>query len=128
MLTNVPVHPTLPAADLDRARKFYEGTLGLKVAKTDPSPGVLYDCGEGTKLYVYQRGGTKADHTVAAFASADVEATVRELKAKGVVFDEIDAPEAGIKTVDGVATMGDMKASWFKDTEGNTLAITNMAT
>ena len=124
MLTNAAIHPTLPAADLDRARKFYEGTLGLKVVQTDPSPGVLYESAGGTRLYVYQRGATKADHTAATFAVADVEAEVRELKAKGVAFEEIDAP--GIKTVDGVATMNGMKAAWFKDTEGNILAITSM--
>ena len=49
---------------------------------------------------------------------------VRELKAKGVAFEEVDSP--GLKTVDGVATMGDMKAAWFKDTEGNILAVTSM--
>jgi catechol 2,3-dioxygenase-like lactoylglutathione lyase family enzyme len=106
-------------------RKFYEDILGLKVAKTDPSPGVLYESGGGTKLYLYKRGATKAEHTTAAFAVADVEAEVDELKAKGVTFQEIDAP--GIKTVAGVATMGDMKGAWFNDTEGNILAITNLA-
>ncbi len=124
MLTNAAIHPTLPAVDLDRARKFYEGTLGLKVAQTDPSPGVLYESAGGTRLYVYQREATKADHTAATFAVADVEAEVKELKARGVVFEEIDAP--GIKTVDGVATMNGMKAAWFKDTEGNVLALSNM--
>ena len=85
--------------DLERARKFYEATLGLKVEKTDPSPEVLYQCGGGTKLYVYQRGATKADHTAAAFALADVEALIGEPKAAGVIFHEIDMP--GIQTVPG---------------------------
>ena len=124
MLANAAVHPTLPAVDLDRARKFYEGTLGLKVSKTDPSPGVLYECGAGTKLYVYQRAATKADHTAAAFVVSDIEAVVAGLKAKGVTFQDIDAP--GIKTVNGIATMGDMKGAWFNDTEGNILAVTTM--
>ena len=126
MLANAAVHPTLPIVDLERARKFYEGTLGLKASQTDPSPGVLYECGSGTKLYVYQREATKADHTAASFTVTDVESVVRELKAKGVAFEEVDFP--GLKTVDGVATMGDMKAAWFKDTEGNILAVTSMGT
>lgn len=125
MLANAAVHPTLPVVDMDRARKFYEGTLGLKVERTDPAPGVLFRCGEGTKLYIYQRAATKADHTAASFTVADVEAAVKELKAKGVVFEEVDVQAMGIKSVDGVATMGDMKAAWFKDTEGNTLALTS---
>jgi catechol 2,3-dioxygenase-like lactoylglutathione lyase family enzyme len=124
MLINAKVHPTLPVVDLDRAKKFYEEKLGLKVIQTDPSPGAVLQAGEGTQLYIYQRAATKADHTAASFSVKDIEATVKELKAKGVVFEDIDTP--GLKTVDGVATMGELKAAWFKDTEGNILAVTNM--
>jgi len=124
MLTNAAIHPTLPAVDLGRSRKFYEEILGLKVAATDPSPGILFEAGEDTRVYVYQRGATKAEHTAASFTVDDVEATVKELKAKGVTFEEIDTPT--FKTVDGIATMGEMKGAWFKDTEGNILAVTNM--
>ena len=124
MLANAPVHATLPVVDFDRARKFYEETLGLKVIKTDLSPGAVLQAGEGTYIYIYKRGATKADHTAVSFTVKDVEAAVKGLKAKGVVFDELDIP--GIKTVDGVATMGDVKGAWFKDTEGNILAVTNM--
>ncbi len=126
MLINAPVHATLPVVDLERARKFYEGKLGLKVIRTDPSPGAVLQAGEGTTLYIYQRAATKADHTAASFTVKDVEAEVNELKVKGVVFEEIEIPSMGIKTVDGIATMGDMKGAWFKDTEGNILAVTNM--
>ena len=124
MLTNAPVHPTLPVINLERAKKFYVGALGLKVILEDPSPGAVLQAGEGTTLYIYQRTATKADHTVAGFTVKDVEATVKELKVKGVVFEDVDAP--GLKTVDGVATMGEIKAAWFKDTEGNTLSVNNM--
>ena len=124
MLTNAAAHPTLPVVDLERARTFYEGKLGLKVIRTDSSLGALLQAGEGTRLYLYQRAATKADHTVASFTVKDVEATVKELKAKGVVFEDIDTP--GLKTVDGIATMGEMKGAWFKDTEGNILAVSNM--
>jgi len=124
MLTNAPVHPTLPVVDLERAKKFYEEKLGLKVIRTDPSPGAILQAGEGTNIYLYQRAATKADHTTASFIVTDVEATVKELKAKGVVFEEIDQP--GFKTVDGIATMDGLKGAWFKDTEGNILAVTNM--
>ena len=126
MLTNAPVHPTLPAADLERAKKFYEEKLGLKVTRTDQSPGAFLQAGGGTQLYIYQRSATKADHTAASFTAADVEATVKELKAKGIVFNDVNIPSMGVKTIDGVATIGEMKAAWFKDTEGNILSITNM--
>lgn len=126
MLTNVPVRPTLPVIDLNRAKKFYEEKLGLKVVGEDPSPGVTLQAGGGTQLYIYQRAATKADHTAASFSVKDVEAEVKELKAKGVVFEEVSIPSMGVKTVDGVATFGELKAAWFKDTEGNILGISNM--
>jgi catechol 2,3-dioxygenase-like lactoylglutathione lyase family enzyme len=124
MLDNSPVHPTLPVVDLDRARRFYEEKLGLKVIRTDPSPGAVLQAGEGTVLYIYQRAATKADHTAASFTVKDVEETVKGLRAKGVVFEDVDVP--GFKTLDGIATMGELKGAWFKDTEGNILAVTNM--
>ncbi len=126
MLVKAEVHPTLPAVDLQRARKFYEDTLGLKVIREDPSPGILFGAGNSTAIYLYQRGATKADHTEAAFKVDDVEAEVNELKAKGIKFEEIDIPSMGIKTVNGIVTMNGYQGAWFKDTEGNIIGITNM--
>ena len=119
-----PIHPTLPAVDLERALKFYEGTLGVKVLQKDPSPGAMVEAGEGTTFYIYQRAATKADHTVASFTVEDVEATVKELRGKGVEFLDLDQP--GIKTVDGIASFDGVRVAWFKDTEGNILALGNM--
>lgn len=124
MLDNAPVAPTLPVVDLDRAKKFYTEKLGLKVTAEDPSPGAMLQAGKGTAIYLYQRAATKADHTVAGFMVDDVKAAVEELKAKGIKFEDYDLP--GIKTVDGIATMGPYTAAWFKDTEGNILNIANM--
>jgi len=126
MLKNASVAPTLPAVDLKRARKFYEEKLGLKVVKEDPSPGITFQAGNNTMIYVYQRGATKADHTVASFSVNDVEAEVRELQAKGVKFEEYNLPGMGIKTSKGVATVDGFKVAWFKDTEGNILGISNI--
>ena len=124
MLNKAMVAPTLPAVDLKRARKFYEEKLGLKVVMEDTSPGIMLQCGKGTMMYVYQRAATKADHTVASFAVDSIEAEVKELKGKGIKFEEYDMP--GIKTVDSVATIGGMKSAWFKDTEGNILSIAQL--
>ena len=120
MLTNAPVAPTLPAVDLARARKFYEGVLGLRVSKA-ANREVWYDAGNETNLLLYERGATKADHTAAGFMVDDVEKTVKELRQKGVVLEEYDVP--GLRTVDGIATVEDQRAAWFKDTEGNILAV-----
>ena len=124
MLANAMVAATLPAVDLKRARRFYEAILGLKIVMEDPSPGIMVQCGKGTMLYVYERAATKADHTVASFAVDDVDAEMKELQKKGIKFEEYNMP--GLKTVHGVATVGGMKAAWFKDTEGNILSITQM--
>lgn len=120
MLGNSLVVPTLPVVDLDRAKKFYLETLGLTVDSEDEW-GTMLACGGGTKLLLYPRGATRADHTVASFEVDDVEAAVAELRAKGVVFQEYDQP--GLKTENGVATAGESKAAWFLDPEGNILAL-----
>ena len=131
MLSNKAVYATLPAVDIKRARKFYEETLGLNIAMEDPSPGFMVMAGEGTMFYVYQRAATKADNTVLEFKVDDVEAEVMQLKNKGVKFEEYDIPSMGIKTVNGIATMGfamgQEKAAWFKDSEGNILALGQMS-
>ncbi len=123
MLRNAGLHPILPVVDLERAKRFYEDNLELKVIQEDPSPGAVLRNGGGTTMYIYQRAATKADHTVAGFTVEDVEETVKDLKAKGVVFEDVDVP--GFKTVDNVATMGETKSAWFRDSEGNILAVTN---
>ncbi len=131
MLSNKPVFPTLPAVDITRARNFYEEKLGLEVVMEDASPGLTLKAGMGTMLYLYQRAATKADHTVAEFEVDDIDTEVRELRSKGVVFEEYDIPSMGIKTVNGIATISmdgnQMKASWFKDSEGNILAINQVS-
>jgi len=131
MLGNKMAYPSLPAVDIKRARKFYEDKLGLKVMMEDPSPGMMLMAGEGSMIYVYQRGPTKADHTVLEFKVDDLEAEMKDLRSKGVKFEEYDIPGLGIKTVNGMATMGSgmdmMKAAWFKDSEGNIIGLDQMS-
>jgi catechol 2,3-dioxygenase-like lactoylglutathione lyase family enzyme len=84
----------------------------------------VYEAGEGTFLLIYERSeAPKAENTVASFSVDDVEGTVQWLKDKGVVFEEYDSP--GLKTVNSIATMGDLKGAWFKDPDGNILAISS---
>jgi catechol 2,3-dioxygenase-like lactoylglutathione lyase family enzyme len=104
-----------------RARRFYEGTLGL-TPKEEYAGGVIYECGNGSWVFMYPSPGAGTSKASTAFwAVDDVAAEVAELKARGVVFEEYDLP--GIKTVNGIATAGGAKTAWFKDTEGNILAI-----
>ena len=123
MLSKAAATPTLPVVDLDRARKFYEGKLGLKVVEEDPSQGLMVECGKCTNLYLYKRAATKADHTVVSFEVDDIETEVSELKKRGITFEEYDIPSMGIKTVNGIASMNGERAAWFKDTEGNILSV-----
>lgn len=121
MLMQAALYPTIPAQDISRARRFYEGRLGL-VPLREIAEGVLYQLDSGAQVYLYpsQWAGT-AGHTLASFMVADIHATVAQLRANGVRFEEYDMP--GLRTVDGIAEMDGELAAWFKDTEGNILAV-----
>jgi predicted enzyme related to lactoylglutathione lyase len=121
MLKQAPIHAYVPVQDLDRARTFYEQKLGFS-AKSAIEGGIVYESGGGTSFFMYVSGGAGTNQASQAFwVVQDVEAEVAELKAKGVVFEEYDMPE--MKTVNGIMTSGPNKAAWFKDTEGNIMAI-----
>ena len=122
MATNMKIVPTLPAVDYKRAKKFYQEKFGCTIVDEDPSPGGYLQC-HGCDLYIYQRAPSKADHTLATFVVDNLESEMRELRGKGVKFEEYDIPSMGLKTVNGVATMGDMKSAWFKDSEGNIISV-----
>ncbi len=121
MLKNAQIVPYIPVSNVTRARKFYEEKVGLK-AKEEYAGGVIYECGKGSWVFMYPSAGAGTSEASTAFwAVDDVAAEVAELKARGVVFEEYDMP--GIKTVDSIATGGGAKTAWFKDSEGNILAI-----
>jgi catechol 2,3-dioxygenase-like lactoylglutathione lyase family enzyme len=126
MLRNAQVAATLPVVDMDRARDFYEGVLELEpVSVIGNNDAVIYACGGGTLLNIYRRPTpTKADHTAASWSVDDIEAAVEDLVNRGVVFEQYNIPEMGLKTDSrGIADMGGELAAWFKDPEGNILAI-----
>jgi predicted enzyme related to lactoylglutathione lyase len=113
---------TVPAEDLERAVKFYTEKLGLKQEKSREEGSALFVAAGGSKIFMYQRNRTKAEHTAITFDVPDLEATVKEITAKGVKFEQyhfgpIDTNEMGI------ATTGNTKAAWLTDTEGNILAL-----
>ena len=115
--------PTLPTADQDRAKKFYSETLGLE-AEQDTPGGTMYKLGSG-HIFVYpsEFAGTN-QATAATILVDDVEAAVADLRERGVTFEEYDMP--GLKTVNGIAEIEGEKGAWFKDTEGNILAVAQL--
>lgn len=122
MLNSAPVSPTLPTTDLKRSKEFYVDKLGLTV-KDETKGGISFNAGDGTTLYVYKRPPSVAEHTLASFTVEDLETTVDALTEKGVEFEQYDFDE--LKTNEkGIAESEDYgKAAWFKDPDGNILAI-----
>lgn len=126
MLANSPVTPTLAVTDLEKSKDFYENKLGLSSdPKMTDENGILYKAGMGTMLYLYKRQSpSTADNTQVSFKVEDINNEIDELSGKGVVFEQYDMPEMGLKTDEkGVATMGEIKSAWFKDPDGNILSL-----
>ena len=121
MLESSDVVAFVAAADLTRARAFYEGKLGLPVAEQNDFACVLDANGTMVRVTAVPEV-TPAGYTVLGWRVADIGATVRGLTARGVVFrryDGMDQDEFGIWT-----TPGGEKVAWFTDPDGNTLSVT----
>jgi catechol 2,3-dioxygenase-like lactoylglutathione lyase family enzyme len=129
MLENAKVATRLPVQDLDRARRFYAEKLGLEPVEERPG-GLLYRCG-GIEFALFQSAGEPSGaHTQMGWEVEDIDAVVKELRERGVVFEEYDFP--GLTTVEGIAEVegnypskggkGE-RAAWFRDSEGNMLGM-----
>src|ERR1700752_1833862 len=121
MLQQSPMYVYLPAINVARARAFYEQKLGFRPYEK-LAGGVIYKFEAGTAAFLFptKNAGTNRA-SQAAWRVEDVEREVAELKARGVTFEEYDVP--GMTTVNSISTAGGAKTAWFKDTEGNILAI-----
>lgn len=112
--------PMIAVKDLDRARKFYEDTLGLKEVQ-DFGEGFILKSGD-TRLNVYRSefaGTNKA--TALTFDVDDIDSEVRDLKDKGIMFEHYDVADL---QREGDIYRGDkMKTAWFKDPDGNILSL-----
>ncbi len=114
---------TIGVKDLEAARAFYEKTLGLKVEEARNDAVVTYVSGD-TRLFVYHSefGGTNKATSV-TWVCRDVDALATDLKTRGVRFEHYDFPN--MKLEGDVHVAGKMRAAWFKDPDGNVLAIVN---
>lgn len=124
MLNDSPIFTILPASDRDRARTFYEEKLGLTPSEVQPNGDLEYECA-GIRFYVTKSvGKSPGEFTQASWVVGDIDATVAELRSRGVSFEEYDLPELGMKTVDGITPVPELgRAAYFKDSEGNLLGM-----
>ena len=124
MLGSKQAATNIAVKDLARARKFYEGTLGLKKIGEEGDEVVTYKSGDAL-IYVYrsEHAGTNKATALTWNAGDDVASEVEALKAKGVSFEHYDMP--GMKQEGDVHVGHDMKVAWFKDPDGNILCIAN---
>jgi predicted enzyme related to lactoylglutathione lyase len=120
MLQDSPMYAYIPAKDLARARSFYEQKLGLKPKEVTDS-GVAYEFGGRTGCFLYPTSNAGTSQASQAFWQVDdIEREVAELRARGVDFETYDMPG---QQSNGIMTAGGAKAAWFKDSEGNIMAV-----
>lgn len=121
MLANSPASPQIPVQELQRAIAFYRDTLGLTFLASPADEVAFFEAG-GVLIQLYQRPPSNAEHTLMAFVVDDLDAQVDDLSSQGVMFEQYDFGD--IKTDErGIAALGPMRVAWFKDSEGNILAI-----
>ncbi len=121
----------LRAEDFDRAKAFYTEVLGLTLTHeaTGPPREGIFSAGEGTMICIYGRPGLPPPQNTALAFRVPVErfeTFVKTLRGRGVVFEEYDMPEIGLKTVNGITEMNGRKRAWFKDPEGNIIGLVSL--
>jgi catechol 2,3-dioxygenase-like lactoylglutathione lyase family enzyme len=123
MLGNKDAVANLAVKDLERARKFYEGTLGLTPVDQEGDEVIVYKSGNSTvNVYRSDYAGTNQATAVTWETDTKLEDEVEELKAKGVTFEHYDMPD--MQQEGDIYAAGDFKVAWFKDPDGNILNIT----
>jgi predicted enzyme related to lactoylglutathione lyase len=122
MLSKASTTTMLPVADVERASRFYAEKLGLHLRLTAGDGTPIFDAGNGDAIGLLRsEAGAQSARTVLSFEVADITAEIRDLEGRGVSFEDYDLPD--LKTVNHIASMGDERAAWFRDTEGNILCV-----
>lgn len=120
MISATMVVATVPVTDLEQAKAFYGGALGLDLLWENPVS-ARYRCGEASEISIFKRPPTVTEHTLAHFEVADLEAVIRDLETKGVKF--LDYAEGPLMTTGHIAQLGPARAAWMHDPDGNTLGL-----
>ena len=125
MLEQAEITAVVPVSDVEAAIRFYGETLGLQLGERredlPENREAEFTAKQGTLLAYESVGAGKSRHTVAGFRVDDIEAVVAGLRDRGVSFEEYDLPD--LKTENGIAAVGDVRAAWCKDPDGNIIAI-----
>ncbi len=125
MLQDFPLYAYIPARDVARARRFYEDKVGLRPLQ-EIAGGVVYAFAGATRCFLYETPNAGTSQASQAFWEVDdVDREMATLRARGVEFERYDGMP-GERSPSGAITAGGAKAAWFKDTEGNILAIIQM--
>lgn len=121
MLQDALMYSYIPAKDVERARQFYEGKLGFRPSR-EIGGGVTYVCAGGTACFLYPTPNAGTSQASQAFWEvSNIEREVADMQSRGVAFEVYDMPG---KSPDApIYTAGGAKAAWFKDPEGNILAV-----
>lgn len=124
MLANKNAVANIAVKDLDRAKKFYQGTLGLTPVDAEGGEVIVFKSGDSVlNVYRSQYAGTNKATAVTWALGDELDSVVQSLKAKGVTFEHYDMPDT--KLQGDVHVHGDMKVAWFKDPDGNILNLIN---
>lgn len=126
-LRDARVEPAVPVSDMAQAKEFYETKLGLSEGRPIFDGGITYPCGEGREIHIYPSPANagKSGGSIAAWEVVDLEKTVDELTANGVIFEQYDSDR--LKTNEkGIAELGEERAAWFKDPDGNVYGIVQL--
>ena len=125
MLGKAEIAAIVPVSDVEKAVEFYGGTLGLELQiRRDDLPEnreAEFRAGDGSLVVYESVAAGQSKGTLAAFRVSDLEPVVTGLRERGVAFEEYDLPE--LKTENGIASIGDLRAAWARDPDGNIIAF-----
>jgi len=122
-LKNAAMRFEIPVQDKERAKKFYSDNLGLKPTHENPYS-IQYRYGDSYFVLTESASAGQGQYSLLTWIVEDIDTTKSELEAKGVQFENYDLPF--VKTVNGIATLDNDRVAWFKDSEGNLLALAEM--
>jgi predicted enzyme related to lactoylglutathione lyase len=121
MLTKSTITTMLPVSDAERAGHFYADALGLRQSGAGGDGTLYFEAGAGAIGLRPREAGAQSDNTALSFEVSDIQSEISDLESKGVQFQDYDRDD--FKTVGHIADMGNERAAWFTDTEGNILCL-----